>query len=114
MCIRDRLLGPPAFGERGLDVVDHAVERGAHPTGLAAGVGVTLRDPGEGGDVSAVQRGAGDLGGGGIDPAERAQLTPDHHRAAPVRSMPLIIRWTSAIGSPVSTRIPSPSSTATR
>ncbi len=65
------LLAALSFGEGGLDVVDHAVERGADLAGLAAGVGVPFGHPGEGGDLAAPEGGAGDLDGGGGDAAQR-------------------------------------------
>lgn len=60
------------LGEGGLDVVDHAIEGGADLACLAAGVRVAVGHPGQAGDLTPVQRGAGDLDGGGGDPAEGA------------------------------------------
>lgn len=79
------LLAALAFGERGLHVVDHAVEGGTDLVSLAAGVGVAFGDAGQGGDLAVAQRGAGDLDGGGGDPSEGAQLAPYDDRADAAR-----------------------------
>ena len=63
-----------AAGQRGLDVPQHPVERGADLADLGARIGV--RDPLGQRDLAAGQRQLGDPGGGGRDPAQRPQRQP--------------------------------------
>ncbi len=85
-------LGVVARMERGLDVLEHPVERGAHLADLGALVGEVGRDAGDGVDLALRELELGDAARGGGDVVERAQRAPhepgaeEHGREEPGRA----------------------------
>ena len=83
--VGDELAHPPIgvdpLGQRGVDVVQHLVERLAHHTDLALKVGVTLADPRGDAVLGGLQRKSGDVTGDRGDPPQRRQgVAHQNHR----------------------------------